>query len=51
LLFLPFLFVAALIFGVNLLRTVGATLALLAGFRGTRVDVDTPDTKVSVKLH
>jgi hypothetical protein len=51
LLLLPFLLVAALIFGVNLLRAVGATLALLAGFRGTRVEVDTPDTKVHVKLH
>jgi hypothetical protein len=51
LLLLPFLFVAALFFGVNLLRALGGTLALLAGFRGTRVEVENPGTKVSVKLH
>jgi hypothetical protein len=51
LLALPFLFLAALAFGFRFLRTLGAIFALLAGFRGTRVEVENSDTRVFVKLH
>ena len=48
---LPFLFAAALIFGVRLWRTLGVTFGLLAAFRGTSVQVDNRDTRVSIDLH
>jgi hypothetical protein len=51
LLALPFLFVAALVFGFSLLRSLGGVFALLAGTRGTRVEVENRGTHVSVKLH
>ncbi len=51
LLVLPFLFLAALGFGFRFFRTLGAFFGLLAGFRGTNVEVENSDTKVFVKLH
>lgn len=51
LLALPFLFLAAMIFGFRLLRTLGAVLALLAGFKKTRVEVENPAARILIKLH
>jgi hypothetical protein len=48
---LPFLLVAALIFGIRFWATIRAVLALLAAFRGTRVEVMDPNTRVFVNLH
>ena len=48
---LPFLFVAALVFGIRFWSTIRAVLALLAAFRGTRVEVMDPNTRVFVNLH
>jgi hypothetical protein len=50
-LLLPFLFVGALIFGVNLWRSLRALNGLLAATHGTRVEVDSHDTKVFIQLH
>jgi hypothetical protein len=47
---LPVLFIACLIFGINLLRGLGAALASLAGFRGARVRAENPGTRVFVKI-
>jgi hypothetical protein len=47
----PFLLAAALIFGIRFWSTIRAVLGLLAGFRGTRVEVDDPNARVFVKLH
>jgi hypothetical protein len=47
---LPFLFIAAVIFGFKFLRSLGAVFGLLAGFRGTRVEVNSPDARVFVRL-
>ena len=38
-------------FGFRFFRTLGAFFAVLAGFRGTNVEVENSDTHVSVKLH
>ena len=51
LLALPFLFVTSLIFGFRLLRSLGAVMGLLAGFRDTRVEVENRDTRIFVKLN
>lgn len=51
LLALPFLLLAALVSGFSFLRALGAGFAVLAGLRGTRVDVDSPTTRVFIKLH
>ena len=48
---LPFLFVAALVFGIRFWSTIRAVLGLLAAFRGTRVEVTDPHTRVFVNLH
>jgi hypothetical protein len=48
---LPFLLVAALIFGVRFWATIRAVLGLLAAFRGTRVEVQDPNTRVFINLH
>lgn len=48
---LPFLFVASLVFGFRLLRSIGAVMALLAGFKGTNVEVENPDARIFVKLN
>jgi hypothetical protein len=48
---LPFLLVAALVFGVRFWSTLRAVYALLAAFRGTRVEVTDPNTRVFVNLH
>jgi hypothetical protein len=48
---LPFLFVASLVFGFRLLRSLGAVLAVLAGFRGTNVEVENPGARIFVKLN
>ena len=48
---LPFLFVASLVFGFRLLRSLGAVMAVLAGFRGTNVEVHNPDARIFVKLN
>ena len=48
---MPLLLAAALIFGIRFWSTIRAMLGLLAGFRGTRVEVTDPNTRVFVKLH
>jgi hypothetical protein len=48
---LPLLFVASIIFRVKLWRSLRAANGVLAGLRGAQVDVDSRDTKISVKLH
>jgi hypothetical protein len=48
---LPFLFIAALVFGIRFWSTIRAVLALLAAFRGTRVEVMDPNSRVFVNLH
>jgi hypothetical protein len=48
---LPFMLVAALIFGIRFWSTIRAMLGLLAAFRGTRVEVMDPNTRVFVNLH
>jgi hypothetical protein len=48
---LPFLFVASLVFGFRLLRSLGAVLAVLAGFRGANVEVENPGARIFVKLN
>jgi hypothetical protein len=48
---LPFLVAAALIFGVRIWSTFRAALGLLAAFRGTRVEVADPNTRVFVNLY
>ncbi|HZQ39195.1 MAG TPA: hypothetical protein VFA87_00325 [Rhizomicrobium sp.] len=51
LLALPVLAIAAVIFGVNFLAAIGRSLAVLAGFRGTQVDVENRETRVFIKLN
>ncbi|HEY4078180.1 MAG TPA: hypothetical protein VGM26_14715 [Rhizomicrobium sp.] len=51
LLALPFLFAASVIFGFRLLKTLGAVLGVLAGFRETRVEVENRNTRIFVKLN
>jgi hypothetical protein len=48
---LPFLFVASLVFGFRLLRSLGAVMAVLAGFKGTKVEVENPGARIFVKLN
>jgi hypothetical protein len=48
---LPFFLVATLIFGIRFWSTIRAVLGLLAAFRGTRVEVTDPRTRVFVNLH
>ena len=48
---LPFLFVAAVIFGVRFWSSIRAALALLAAFHGTKVEVENPSTRVFIKIH
>jgi hypothetical protein len=51
LLSLPLLFVAALMFGFRFWRSLGAVFAVLAAFRGTRVEVENPGARIFVKLN
>jgi hypothetical protein len=48
---LPLLFVVSIIFRVKLWRSLRAANGVLAGLRGAQVDVDSRDTKVSIKVH
>ncbi len=48
---LPLLFIASLIFRVSLWRSLRAANGVLAALRGTRVDVDNRDAKVSIQVH
>ena len=48
---LPFMLVATLIFGIRFWSTIRAVLGVLAAFRGTRVEVQDPHTRVFVNLH
>lgn len=48
---LPLLFIASLFFRVSLLRSLGAASGILVATRGAQVEVDSHDTRVSVKLH
>jgi hypothetical protein len=50
-LLLPFLFVGALILGINLWRSLKALNALLAATRGTQVEVANRDTNFFIRLH
>jgi hypothetical protein len=50
-LLLPFLFVGALIMGINLWRSLKALNALLAATRGTHVEVANRDTNFFIRLH
>jgi hypothetical protein len=47
---LPFLFAAAVIFGVRFWASIRAVLALLAAFHGTRVEVENAQTRIFVNL-
>jgi hypothetical protein len=47
---LPFLFVAALIFGVRFWASIRAALALLAAFHGTKVEVENASARIFVNL-
>lgn len=48
---LPFLFAAALIFGVRFWSSIRAALALLASFHGTSVEVERPGARVFINLN
>ena len=48
---LPFLFAAALFFGVRFWSSIRAALALLAAFHGTKVEVENSNTRVFVKVN
>jgi hypothetical protein len=48
---LPFLFAAALTFGVRFWASIRAAQALLASFHGTSVEVERPSARVFIKLH
>jgi hypothetical protein len=48
---LPFLFVAALIFGVRFWASIRGALAVLSAFHGTRVEVERPSARVFINLH
>ncbi len=48
---LPFLFIAGVIFGFRFWKSLRAAFAVLAGSRGTMVEVENPGTRVFVKLH
>ena len=51
LLSLPLLFIVALVFGFRFWRSLGAMFVLLAGFRGTQVEVENPEARIFVKLN
>lgn len=51
LLALPLLFIAALVFGFRFWKSMGAGFAVLAGSRGTEVEVENPGARIFVKLH
>ena len=51
LLALPFLFVAAVIFGVRFWSSLRAAGALLTALRGTKVEVENPHTRVFINVH
>jgi hypothetical protein len=48
---LPFLFVAAVIFGVRFWSSIRAALALLAAFHGTKVEVENASSRVFIKVN
>lgn len=48
---LPFLFAAALVFGLRFWASIRAVLALLAGFHGTSVEVERPGARMFINLH
>ena len=48
---LPFLFIAAVIFGVRFWAFLRAGLSLLAAFHGTRVEVENAESRIFVNLH
>jgi len=48
---LPFLFAAALVFGIRFWASIRATLAVLAGFHGTSVEIERPSARVFINLH
>jgi hypothetical protein len=48
---LPFLFVAAVIFGVRFWSSIRAALALLAAFHGTKVEVENPNARTFINVH
>ena len=48
---LPILFIAALIFGIRFWKSLSAVFGLLAGSRGTEVEVENPGARIFVKLH
>jgi hypothetical protein len=48
---LPLLLIASIIFRVKLWRSLRAANGVLAGLRGTSVDVDKRDAKVSIQIH
>ncbi|HEX2761836.1 MAG TPA: hypothetical protein VHM27_15025 [Rhizomicrobium sp.] len=50
LLALPFLFIAAVIFGVRFWSSIRAALALLAAFHGTRVEVENASTRFFINV-
>ncbi len=50
-LLLPFLLVGALIFGINLWRSLKSLNAVLAASHGTEVTVDNRATKFFIRLH
>ena len=48
---LPFLFIAAVIFGVRFWASIRAALAILAAFQGTKVEVENAKSRIFVNLH
>ncbi len=48
---LPFLFVAAVVFGVRFWASIRSALAVLAACHGTSVEVEKADTRVFINLH
>lgn len=50
-LLLPFLFVGALVMGINLWRSLKALNGVLAATRGTQVEVDNRNTRLFIQLH
>jgi hypothetical protein len=48
---LPFLFVAALVFGVRFWASIRGGLAVLSAFHGTSVEVERPSARVFINLH
>jgi hypothetical protein len=48
---LPFLFIAAVIFGIRFWASLRAALGLLAAFHGTKVEVEHANARIFVNLH